>query len=266
MSLNSALYKGLVMHHRFSPRVHKFHYRTFQWWIDLDEPKQLAKKHLFFGYNKFNLFSFYDKDHINGEQNNRTVKENIVTYLTENGVNWQGGKIFLLTNLRTFGYLFNPVSFYYCFDKQGAPFCAVAQVGNTYYEMKPFLLTDFNGKTFDLRIKKHFYVSPFTQLDDEFDFKLALPGEKLNIKIDDHRNGEKFFISTLSGERKAMTNRNILFSFLRFPFITLQVIFLIHWQALKLWLKKIPHQAKAANKHLQQDVLRKHKSLQEEIS
>ena len=254
------------MHHRFSPQVHKFHYRLFMWCFDLDEVAQLAKTRRFLGYNKFNLFSFYDKDHLLGEHNTNTVKENIIIYLENNGIKYDGGKIYLLTHLRTLGYLFNPVSFYYCFNKDGLPLCSIAEVGNTYYEMKPFLVREFNGKTFDLRIKKHFYVSPFTQLDDEFDFKIAIPGEKLNVKIDDYRNGERFFISTLTGEQKPLTTANVVKSFIRFPMVTLQVIILIHWQALKLWLKKVPFQAKAANPQLQREVMRKHKSLHNEMS
>jgi len=250
------------MHHRFSPKVHKFHYRTFMWWIDLDELHLLSRKSWLFGYNRFNLFSFYDKDHMNGELNGKTTKENIAAYLKEQGVDRKGGKIYLLTNLRTMGYLFNPVSFYYCFNPDGSPLCAIAEVGNTYYEMKPFLLSEFDGTSFNLRTKKYFYVSPFTNPDDEFNFSLALPGHQLNIKIDDYRDGNKFFISTLTGTKKPISTKNIIGRFIRFPFITLQVIMLIHWQALKLWIKKVPYHAKAANPELQQNVLRKHKSLQ----
>lgn len=264
--MNSALYSCLVMHHRFSPAVHKFHYRHFMWWLDLDELPELARKRGLFSFNKFNLFSYYDRDHLKGESNELSTRENIAAFLKENNVEWDGGKIFLLTNLRSLGYLFNPVSFYYIYQQNGEALCSIAEVGNTYYEMKPYLITDFNSNSFDLRIKKNFYVSPFTQLDDEFDFRLQIPGEKLNIKIDDYRNGGRFFISTLTGEKQPLTNANILRSFFRFPLVTLRVIYLIHWQALKLWLKKIPFQAKAANPDLQTGVYRKHKSLKQNLS
>ncbi len=236
------------------------------WWLDLDELEQLNAKTKLVSYNRFNLFSFYDRDHLLGETNTKSNKENVISYLKANGVNWIGGKIFLLTNLRTLGYLFNPVSFYFCFNPDGSPLCSIAEVGNTYYELKPFLLTDFTTDQFNLRIKKHFYVSPFTNLDDEFDFQVAIPGEKLNIRIDDYHDNQRFFISTLTGNRKAMTFGSVLASFLRFPFITLRVIALIHWQAFKLWLKKIPFHAKAANPELQQQVMRKHKSIKTKIS
>ncbi len=254
------------MHHRFSPKTHRFHYHTFMWWIDLDEPAELAKKNFFVGYNRFNLFSFNDKDHVGGESNTLTVKENVIAYLKEKGHDWPGGKIYLLTNLRMLGYLFNPVSFYYFISDDGRPAFCIAEVGNTYYEMKNFLLTDYDGSVFELRTPKHFYVSPFTKLDDEFHFRISVPGEQMNIKIDTYRGDDKFFISTLTGRRKPLTTWSAIKIFLRFPFLTLQIIFLIHWQALKLWIKKIPFESKAANKDLQREVNRKHKSLDENLS
>ncbi len=263
--MNSSLYHCLVMHHRFSPKVHKFHYRTFMWCFDLDELDELHQKSWFFSRNRFNLFSFWDKDHLlkSGEKEVSKIKTEteVKAYLKINNIDLGEGKIYLITNLRTLGYLFNPVSFYYCFNEQNEPVAAIAEVGNTYYEMKTFMLGHFENDAFELRTKKHFYVSPFTKLDDEFDFKLKLPSNKLNIKIDDYREGEKFFISTLTGEQKALNNWSIIGAFIRFPFHTLQVIVLIHWQAFKLWVKKVPFHAKTANKDLQQDVMRKHKSI-----
>ncbi len=254
------------MHNRFTPVSHKFHYKLFMWWLDLDEVPEMAKSNAFVSYNRFNLFSFYDKDHLLGETNTLTVKENVENYLKSQGHEWNGGKIYLLTHLRTLGYLFNPVSFYFGFDKEGKPAFSIAEVGNTYYEMKPFLLSNYNGKQYELRIPKFFYVSPFTQLDDEFDFKLEIPQEKLNIKIDDYRQGERFFMSTLTGAKEPLTSWSAFKAFMRFPMVTLQVIILIHWQALKLWIKKVPFYSKGANTDLQKDVRRKHKSLKEKLS
>lgn len=249
------------MHNRFTPVVHRFHYKLFMWWLDLDELEDVSQKNAFVSYNKFNLFSFYDRDHHKGETNTLTAKENVIAFLKENGHDWDGGKVYLLTNLRTLGYLFNPVSFYYFISADGTPKYAIAEVGNTYYEMKSYILPDFDGKMFELRIPKLFYVSPFTRLDDEFHFQLHVPGKKLNVRIDDFRDGERFFISTLTGDQSPLTSWSALKAFIRFPLVTLRVIILIHWQALKLWIKKVPYQAKADNKHLQKDVTRKHKSL-----
>jgi len=168
-------------------------------------------------------------------------------------------KIFLLTNLRTLGYQFNPVSFYYVYENSKAV-CCVAEVGNTFGEMKLFLL---NGETlhenrFLYRTKKYFYVSPFIEHDVDFDFQLTIPNDKLNLRIDDYRGDDRFFIATVTGEKRALTQLRLIWYAIRFPFITLKIISLIHWNALLLWLKKIPYHKKADNPNLQRDVLRKY--------
>ncbi|HXB13706.1 MAG TPA: DUF1365 family protein, partial [Bacteroidia bacterium] len=106
--------------------------------------------------------------------------------------------------------------------------------------------------------KKYFYVSPFIDHDVDFAFQLALPSEKLNLRIDDYRNGKRFFIATLTGKKKELTGARLLEYTLRFPLITLKVIGLIHWNALILWLKKIPYHKKSDHDELQKDVLRKY--------
>jgi DUF1365 family protein len=101
-------------------------------------------------------------------------------------------------------------------------------------------------------------VSPFIDHDADFDFNLAVPGSKLNVKIDDYKNGERFFISTLTGKQQPLTNTRLFWYSLRFPFITLRIITLIHWNALLLWMKKIPFRRKNQNQQLQRDVYRKY--------
>jgi DUF1365 family protein len=128
--------------------------------------------------------------------------------------------------------------------------------------MKPFLLKreDQASDVFYLYTKKYFYVSPFIDHDTDFEFRLSLPGEKLNIRIDDYKDGDRFFISTLTGNRKPLSNRVLFWYSIRFPFVTLRIILLIHWNALLLWLKKLPYQPKSENQHLQQGVYRKYKN------
>ncbi len=171
----------------------------------------------------------------------------------------QNPKIFLLTNLRTLGHQFNPVSFYYVYENE-QPVCCVAEIGNTFGEMKLFLLGNetLQKNLFLYRTKKYFYVSPYIEHDVEFDFQLALPTDKLNIRIDDYKEGRRFFIATLTGVKKKLTQFQLIWYAIRFPFITVKVITLIHWQAMLLWLKKIPYQKKADNDNLQRDVLRKY--------
>ena len=253
------------MHHRFEPKQHRFHYNVFMFYIDLDKIDWLTKKLFLISRNRFNVFNFRDKDHlqlpIENPDKTKNTKEHVEGYLKQNGVELKNAKIFLLTNLCTFGYQFNPVSFYFCYEREELK-CCVVEIGNTFLEMKPFFLSkeNFDEKKFHLNTTKYFYVSPFTEMDTNFDFNIEVPEEKLNIKIDDYKEGRKFFISTLTGDKKEMTNARLFWYAIRFPFITLQIISLIHWNAMKLWLKKIPYHKKNSHLNLQRDVYRPHKS------
>lgn len=263
-SLNSCLYRATVMHHRFKPKPHRFHYKVFMFWIDLDEIALLKKNLLFFSHNRFNVFSLKDHEHLQLPPENpdtsKSIKEHIICYMKQNGLHATPSKIMLLTNLNILGYNFNPVSFYYCFDENNQPLCSIAEVGNTFKEMKPYLLTSqhFKHTAFELRTAKHFYVSPFFNLDTQFDFKLAIPEKKLHLKIDTYDDGEKVFTSTLTGGQTPLTNLNLFWYGIRFPLLTVQIITLIHWHALLLWMKKIPYHKKSHNPQLQQGVFRKY--------
>lgn len=229
------------MHNRTEPKKHRFHYNVFLFCLDLDAMDADFSKLSLASRNKFNLFSFFDKDHLEmkgtrGEGRGTSVREQLNFYLKQNGIEKTPARVLLVTNLRLLGYVFNPVSFYYCYDENDQPICAVAEVSNTFKEMKLFFLGKdcFKNDSFHLRTIKHFYVSPFIDHDAEFDFHLDLPTEKLNIRIDDYKENRRFFVSTLTGKRKELTSGRLLGYFFRFPFITLQIIFLIHWNAFLL--------------------------------
>ncbi|HEY4876463.1 MAG TPA: DUF1365 domain-containing protein [Puia sp.] len=263
--MNSCLYRATVMHNRLSPKPHRFHYGVFMFYIDLNEIELLNKKILMFSHNRFNFFSFRDNEHLQLPAENpdksKSTKQYILDYLSQNGIDLNKGRIMLLTNLNVLGYNFNPVSFYFCFDEKGEIVCCISEVSNTFREMKIFLMRKENlsENKFHLNTKKYFYVSPFIDHDTDFDFNLAVPDEKLNIKIDDYKDGKRFFISTLTGTRKAFSGINLLKYSIRFPLITIKVITLIHWNALLLWLKKLPYHPKSENQHLQKNVYRKYK-------
>lgn len=255
--MNSCLYKARVMHHRLSPKTHRFNYNVFMFFVDLDEIDLLADQFRLLSRNSFGFFSFRDKEHLQLKPNLvRTVQENIIEFLDSNSIS-RPSRIMLLTNFNVLGYNFNPVSFYFCFDENGNPSCAVAEVSNTFREMKPFLLdiTKLKNDEFVLRVPKYFYVSPFIEHDAEFDFHLRIPDNKLNIRIDDYSENRRIFISTLTGEKREITSGNLLYYALRFPFIPLRIMFLIHWNAFVLWMKKIRFFKKAEHPELQRDVL-----------
>lgn len=265
------------MHHRLAPKKHSFWYNVYMFYIDLDELETLNKKLRWFSYNRFNLFSFRDKDHLvletkaerlktevdNSQISHLSVKQQITAYLKSHNVEIGNGKIMLLTNLAVLGYNFNPVSFYFCFDENNHPLCAVGEISNTYHEMKMFFFgkDELEGNMFKQRVQKHFYVSPFIDLDDFFDFNLKIPSHKLSIQIDDYdKAGNRFFISSLNGLQKPLTNATMLRCFFAIPMIPLCIMWLIHWQAFKLWVKKIKFHPKAANQHLQKDVYKPYKT------
>jgi DUF1365 family protein len=244
------------MHHRLVPKEHRFSYKFFSFYLDLDEIDELTSKIPFLSHNQVNAYSLYDIDHLVKGQH--SIKDNILSYLQGRGINLQGGRIMLLTYLRTFGYVFNPVSLYYCFDKDNNPLCVVPEIGNTFGELKLFFIgtEGFSGNKFKDRQDKFYYISPFTKLDDTLDFRLTVPDNRVNIGIDTSKNGEKIILTTMIGEKKELTNGNLLWLTIKFPFVTLKVIALIHWHAFMLWLKRIPHEEKTSNPHLQKEVRR----------
>lgn len=261
MSPRSCLYECNVMHFRLAPREHHFRYRIFMFALDLDEIDALDSTVRGFSRNRPNLYEFRDRDHL--EDAPGTVKEKLLRYLSLNGANFPAdGRVLFVTLPRVLGYIFNPVSFYFCSDSLGRPLCAVAQVGNTFGEMKLYFMPrGESDSSIRLITPKHFYVSPFSNLETQFDFKLRVPTETLDIHIDDIEAGRPILLSALTGRRAPLTSAQLAWFTLKYPLLTLRVIFLIHWNALLLWLKGIPWFAKTANPENQRGVLRPHASL-----
>lgn len=260
MSQASAIYECTVMHQRLRPKRHGFSYRVFYLWLDLDELDVLDRQLPLFSRNRFNLFAFYDRDHLGGTS--AQVKTGLLELLGSRGVDASKvQKVRMIAFPRVLGHIFNPVTFFYCFDGNDSPLCAVAQVTNTFGEQKCYVLDARDATGFRLITPKHFYVSPFSSLELKFDFQLRLPDEKLRIAVDDHDEEGRVLVSTLTGTRRELTNTALAACAVKYPLLTLKVIFLIHWHALRLWLKRLPWFAKAADPALQRDVLRPHHSI-----
>ena len=283
-SLQSGLYECRVMHHRFAPKAHRFDYRIFLFALDLDELAACARRTALFSVNRPNLYSFRESDYLpTGEALHGgparpaaaapgpaagpapTLKERVVAYLAARGVDLAGGRVLLLTLPRVAGYLFNPVSFYFCYDRAGAPVAALAEVTNTFREMKTYFLgaepAAAPGAPFRRRTPKHFYVSPYSDVDVAFDFQLRPPGARLDLRIDDYAGPSRLLASSLTGVRRPLTGGRLCRWTLKYPLITLRVIGLIHWQAFRLWLKRVPFFAKAARAADQRELYRPHASL-----
>ncbi|WP_242935454.1 DUF1365 domain-containing protein [Leptospira kobayashii] len=257
--MNSVIYKASVSHTRTKPVKNQFTYKVFTFLIDLQELGDLDRNSFFFRRNRFGFFSFYDKDHL--QFGKKDTYENVKSFLTASGIKDSVGKIYLLTNLRILGYVFNPVSFYFCFSESGTLICSVPEVGNTFGEIKPYVgLVNSGAKgtisdpQIHLRTKKNFYVSPFISLDSEFEFRLNFPEGELKIGVDSWEEGERILTTSFLGKKISFTDENLFILFCQYPFITVKIIALIHWQAVKLWIRKIPYIKKDENPNKQTGV------------
>lgn len=281
------------MHARFAPKAHRFVYRIFLFALDLDELATLHRQLRFFSFGRRNLYSFREQDYLPTHEpihsagptpppaalhSPLSLKSRVVAHLASRGIDLTGGRVLLVSLPRVLGYLFNPVSFYFCYDRNGTPVAALAEVTNTFKEMKSYLLGPETGSsshsdlpspipeagrdtTFRLRTPKHFYVSPFSDVDVAFDFQLRTPGERLSVQIDDYVGTARTLTSSLTGPRQPLTDTRLAWFTLKYPLITLKVIGLIHWHALRLWLKNVPWFAKGARATDQRDLYRPHASL-----
>lgn len=256
--MNSCLYECTVFHRRLKPKPHEFVYRIFLCYFDLDELKEIERAIPFFGYNRANLYSFRDQDHL--QLGGATAAENALNFLRTQNPSLTPAKVRLLCLPRFLGYVFNPISIFFFFDESDHPLAAIAQVRNTFLEVKPYFVP-LHKEGFAIRTPKNFYVSPFSKLDLEFEFRLQTPTERLAVYVDDWEGQEKQLVSALTGKRQPLNAVNLAKFTVKYPLITLKIILLIHWEALRLWWKRIPWFAKEKNPHLQQGVLNPHRSL-----
>ncbi len=208
--MKSALYQCEVYHERLAPKRHHFRYDLFFLDLDLSEIPALARSLLFFSHNRFNLYSFRDRDHF--DRSPQSIRDKLDSWLAHQGVQLpENATVRLITLPRILGYLFNPVCFYFISDPSGKPLYAVAEVCNTFREVKPWLLTDQeeNG-SFRRIVPKEFYVSPFSKLTAKFDFRFKIPDDRLEIHIDSIENDEKMLVSWIRGERRPLTNGRLV--------------------------------------------------------
>ena len=263
MHLNSCLYECEIWHSRQKPKPHKFVHKHFMLYLDLSEVSALAERLKFFGTRDACLYSFKEADYLPdcAEPSLEKRIRNFAALHNITGIE----KIKVLTNVRTAGYIFNPVSFFFCFDRDGRQIGCLVEVGNTFKEKKLyFIKAEGEARLFD-RQKKQFYVSPFTELDQDFLFDIEVPEQSFKISIDTLQAEEPIVMAGFRGKKQELTDKSLLAMTLRYPLAPLRVIALIHLHALLLWLKKVPYHRKEENAEQQTEVLNPHRSIEKTI-
>jgi len=235
----TALYVGRVTHARLMPFVHRFTYRVFSLLIDIDELAALDRDLRFFSHNRWSLFSIHDRDH--GPRDGRPLRPWIESILRGAGIDLQGGAIRLLCFPRVLGYVFNPISIWFCYDSGSSLRAILYEVSNTFGESHSYLVPvgPDPGARETLRhdCAKRFHVSPFIGMNATYHFRLTVPDDRLAIAIRQEVSSGALLVATQTGSRRAFNDRTLLALFASHPLLTFKVIGAIHWQALRLWLK-----------------------------
>ena len=237
MFKNSKIYTGKVIHKRFKPKEHYFKYNVFSLLIDLNELEEINKYIKFFSYNKFNIISFYDKDH--GERDGSSIKLWVKKNLRNIGIMTEDISIKLLCYPRIFGYVFNPLSTYFIYNKHSELISIFYEVKNTFGEQHTYIFKAQDEKTVQNKCKKKFYVSPFIEMDCEYHFKTLNPREQLSVVINQNDKDGKLLFASQDGISKDFNNKNLILSYLTHPLMTFKIIGAIHYEAFKLWVKRI---------------------------
>jgi len=236
----SALYEGVVTHSRLRPKKHKLRYSVFSFLLDLDEIDDLAAKLRLFSRNKFNLFSFHDRDHADGAGSN--LRARLETILSQHDLADCAHKIQLLCYPRLLGFVFNPLSVYFCHRSDGSVGAVMYEVSNTFGDRHSYLIP-VGDEALDEKgvlrqsCAKGLYVSPFIDMVADYHFCIKVPGDTVAVTIRETDADGPFLNAAFVGDRNALSDRKLLGAFIRYPLMTLKVVAGIHWEALHLWRK-----------------------------
>ena len=237
MTLRSGIYEGHVVHQRCQPKAHRLNYRVFSLLLDLDEVEQLSGSLRLFGFDRSALFSVQSKDHgaLNGRQ---SLKEWALTHLRDAGFSTEGMRVTMLCYPRIFGYVFNPLTVYYCYRPSGDLAAVLYEVCNTFNERHTYIIpANLDQGRVRHSCAKVFYVSPFMPMDCDYHFDLIEPAENVAVRITETGCDGKMLYASFSGKYQPLTDRNLLGAFLKYPLMTVKVTAAIHFEAVRLWIK-----------------------------
>lgn len=234
-----ALYPCTVVHKRLRPFLHRFSYRVMSLYVDVEQLPALGRKLRLFSHNRWNLFSIYNRDH--GARDGSSLRGWIDRHLDGAGIDLDGGPVRLLTCPRVLGYVFNPLSLWFCFHRNGELRAVLYEVNNTFGERHSYLVPIEGGARRDEVLSheadKQLYVSPFLGMDARYAFRLTAPADRFAISIQQSNARGLQMVACQHGRRERLTDRRLLRLFLANPLLGLKVIGAIHWQALRLWRK-----------------------------
>ena len=240
---NSCIYESKVFHKRVKPKSHRLRYGVFYLLLDVDELDSLHRRLSWFSVNSFNVFSFYDRDH--GPGTDVPLRLWIENQLALADVEADGGKIEILCMPRIFGYVFNPITVYYCYDRNDVLKAILYEVSNTFGQRHSYLArievssAGDRGALLRHSCDKRFYVSPFLEVVGRYDFSIRRPNELLFIHIHQTDAEGSILDAWVKGTKSSLSDRRLIGTLVRYPLLTLKVIGGIHWEALKLWTKGI---------------------------
>jgi len=237
----AALYDGSVMHQRMKPRQHRFAYSVFSVLMDLDRLDAATRLSPLFSVNRLNLLSFHERDH--GPRDGGNLRRHVEKLLAEERLE-APERILLLAYPRLLGYGFNPLSVYYAYDRQGRLIALIYEVRNTFGGLHTYVAPVEPGQSSDAGIRqdqrKEFYVSPFVSMDQHYHFRMLPPGETVRVRILEKDDIGPLLAATFSGVRKPFCTRTIVNACLRVPFQSFKIMGAIHWEAFKIWCKRVP--------------------------